>query len=230
MMLRPHSCASLNSPSSTHAKQTSFQVLGLLALRAASTASWNLGAGAGAGDGGGSAQSGGDRGVERSQGRAGPQARAGLRCSAPWLTFSAHPRAQPPRPRPRPRPAPAPAHLCSRTSVLARRPQLGMNANSTRAASYRPSSKQRSPTDCRLAWGGMGGGGAEGQWCVGGATGGASMRERGADAGCGALAPAASRQPAAPAFYPTPLKRPPPPTWWVPWMKVSISARPPVLA
>ena len=32
-------------------------------------------------------------------------------------------------------------NLCSRTSVLARRPQLGMCANSRRAASNRPSSK-----------------------------------------------------------------------------------------
>lgn len=39
-MLRPHSWASLNSPSSTQLKHTSFQVRTLLARRAASTACW----------------------------------------------------------------------------------------------------------------------------------------------------------------------------------------------
>ena len=41
---------------------------------------------------------------------------------------------------------------CSRTSVEARRPQLGMCAKMARAASNMPSSNTRSPTDCRLAW------------------------------------------------------------------------------
>mmetsp|Transcript_63 Transcript_63/g.226 ORF Transcript_63/g.226 Transcript_63/m.226 type:complete len:209 (-) Transcript_63:3336-3962(-) len=41
MMFKPHNCASLNSSSSTHAKQTSFHVLGVFAFRAASTAAWN---------------------------------------------------------------------------------------------------------------------------------------------------------------------------------------------
>lgn len=39
MMLSPHSYASLNSDTWTHAKQAYFQVMGELALRAASTAS-----------------------------------------------------------------------------------------------------------------------------------------------------------------------------------------------